>query len=166
MDKTTIILTDRITTTNGVLLYKECSRETLVYQFKALQDAYLKDKIHFKPDLIRCTKRKNSNVLVEFKPALSAIKDATKMIDKGNYKLIDSSSMSRTEMIIFLKFNPNVKVTHWLFDSDEYIVYDEITIRDENNYLFEDWISEGPGAHNGIRQRYSDNWLTGWYVKN
>ena len=74
--------------------------------------------------------------------------------------------MTRDEMIIFIKEHPNVKITHWLFDEDEYIYSkDDGKVYDENNYLFEDWLSYGPGAHNGIRMRYGDNWYDGWYTK-
>lgn len=68
---------------------------------------------------------------------------------------------SKQQMINFIMTHPHVKVKHMNFDSSEYIyskpngnVYDEI------GYLFEDWESEGPGQHNGIRMR---DWETGWY---
>lgn len=74
--------------------------------------------------------------------------------------------MSRDDIIIFMKENPNTKVTHWLFSSDEFIYQKEDgRVYDENGYLFEDWCSNGAGQHNGIRMRIGGNWDDGWKVK-
>ena len=68
-------------------------------------------------------------------------------------------------MIEFIKENPNVKITHFLFGEDEYIFQKENgKIYDERGYLFEDWYSEGAGKHNGIRMRVGGDWDTGWAV--
>lgn len=166
MTKTELSISQEIKKKNGILFYRICSREIIVCQYKALDAAYLKDKIYFKHDLIRLTRRKNKTVIVKKNPCTKAINSAMDMFNKGIYSFIDSNNMSKTEMIIFLKFNPYIKVSHWLFDVHEYIVNNEKGyISDENGYIFEDWYSNGPGMHNGIRMRNSDNWLTGWYVK-
>ena len=70
--------------------------------------------------------------------------------------------MTRTEMIEFLNKNPNVKVSHSSFGSDEYLYQKNGYIYDENGYLFEDWWSK---RHNGLRMRSGDVWEDGWYVK-
>lgn len=33
--------------------------------------------------------------------------------------------MSKDDMITFIKENPNIKITHWLFSDDEYIYQKE-----------------------------------------
>ena len=70
--------------------------------------------------------------------------------------------MTRDEMIEFLNKNPNVKVSHFLFDSDEYIYQKNGYIYDESGYLFEDWFSE---RSNGLRMRTEGLWEDGWYIK-
>lgn len=165
MTKTELNISEEIKKKNGALFYRICSREIIVYQYKALDTAYLKDKIYFKHDLNRLVRRKNKTVIIN-NPGIKAATSAIDMLDKGKYSFIDKTSMSRFEMILFLHFNQDIKVSHWLFSSDEYILYKDYKgIVDENGYLFEDWYSTGSGMHNGIRMRDSDNWLTGWYVK-
>ena len=71
--------------------------------------------------------------------------------------------MTRDEMIIFIKDHPNVKITHWLFDEDEYIYSkDDGIVYDENGLLFEDWKSD---VYDGIRLRITGPWKDGWVVK-
>lgn len=71
-------------------------------------------------------------------------------------------TMTREEMIEFIKANPGVKITHELFDDYEYIYLGEDgNVYDENDYLFEDWHSP---MHNGIRLRIGGNWEYGWSV--
>ena len=68
--------------------------------------------------------------------------------------------MSRDEMIKYMAENPSIKITHRLFDSNEFIYQNEDgRIYDENGYLFEDWESE---YHNGIRMRTGKSWEHGW----
>lgn len=72
--------------------------------------------------------------------------------------------MTRDEMIVYMHNNPNVKITHRLFDSDEYIYQKEDgRVYDENGYLFEDWKSD---YRDGIRMRNDGAWLTGWSIYN
>lgn len=72
--------------------------------------------------------------------------------------------MSRDEIIKVLQTQPHVKITHVLFDADEYLYSKEDeNVYDENGYLFESW--EGY-AHNGMRMRQGGNWETGWSIKN
>ena len=35
-------------------------------------------------------------------------------------------------------------------------------VYDERGYLFEDWVSEGAGKHDGIRARVGGTWEDGW----
>lgn len=76
--------------------------------------------------------------------------------------------MTRNEMIEFIKNNPNVRITHDLFDADEYI-YSDIygLVWSENGYLFEDWDSftDMWSGVNGIRMRIGGKWEDGWRIK-
>lgn len=74
--------------------------------------------------------------------------------------------MDRAEMIVFIKKTPFARVTHPLFSDDEYIYcgFDR-NVYDENGYLFEDWYSDGPGRHAGIRERVGGRWESDWTVK-
>ena len=56
----------------------------------------------------------------------------------------------------------NVKITHYLFSSDEFLYGKNGMVYDENNYLFDDWVSVGVGAHNGFRMRSGQSWEDGW----
>lgn len=75
--------------------------------------------------------------------------------------------MSRTEMITFIKENPNVHISHPLFTQDEYIFSAENgNVYDENGNLFEDWYSPNNcTGWNGIRMRTGGKWEDDWYVK-
>lgn len=69
--------------------------------------------------------------------------------------------MTRTEMIEFIKENPNVKITHSLFAPDEYIYsLPNGVVYTEEGYLFEDWIVGS--YHSGIRARQGDLWEDDW----
>ena len=71
-------------------------------------------------------------------------------------------------MINFILENPNVPITHTLYDSDEYIFSKENgLVYDENGYLFENWDSmvDKWTGWNGIRLRSGGNWEDGWSVK-
>lgn len=72
--------------------------------------------------------------------------------------------MTRSEMIAYIKANPYHKISHRLFDTDEYIYsgYDGY-VYDENGNLFEEWYE--PYRWNGIRLRTGNEWEDGWYVK-
>ena len=74
--------------------------------------------------------------------------------------------MLRDKAVAILKSEENVKVTHWLFDDREFIYCRDGKVYDENGYLFEDWISTGPNAHNGVRMRIGGNWDDGWDLYN
>lgn len=69
---------------------------------------------------------------------------------------------SRDWAITILNHHPNVKITHRLFSTDEYIYGRNGKVYDENDYLFEDWISEGLGRHDGMRMRVDELWNDGW----
>lgn len=71
--------------------------------------------------------------------------------------------MTRDEIIKFMEENPNVRITHTSFDSDEYLYQKEDgNVYDEKGYLFEDWYSN---RSNGLRMRSGGNWEDGWSVK-
>ena len=72
---------------------------------------------------------------------------------------------SRDWAIDVLKNKPKQKITHRLFDSNEYIYGKNGKVYDENGYLFEDWVSEGIGKHDGVRMRVGDSWEDGWNMQ-
>ena len=75
--------------------------------------------------------------------------------------------MTRTEMIAFIRENPNIPISHPLFSPDEYIVaLENENVIDEAGYLFEDWYSPNDiTGWNGIRERIGGSWEDGWYIK-
>ena len=75
-------------------------------------------------------------------------------------------TFSREWAINILKGDPNTKITHSLFDSNEYIYGKDGLVFDENGLLFEDWTSDGPNKHNGIRMRIGGPWEYGWSFYN
>ena len=82
-------------------------------------------------------------------------------------ELTDTKNMTRDEMISFNKENPNIHISHYLFDEDEYIYSDnDGLVYDENGYLFEDWSDTDQWSGiSGIRLRQDNMWETGWYIK-
>ena len=73
--------------------------------------------------------------------------------------------MTRTEMIAFIKANPYVKITHILFDSNEYIYSKKDgNVYDENGNLFETF-DNTDFMHIGLRLREGDRWDDNWCVK-
>lgn len=76
--------------------------------------------------------------------------------------------MKKDEMITYIKANPYHKISHKLFDDEEYIYSGhDGYVYDEKGYLFEDWdsVTDKWSGHNGIRLREGDYWEDGWYVK-
>lgn len=72
--------------------------------------------------------------------------------------------MTRAEILAYLRGNLYKRVTHRLFDPDEYLyAAEDGNIYDENGYLFEDW-DEGSFAHNGLRMRTGGPWETDWEI--
>lgn len=70
--------------------------------------------------------------------------------------------MTKYELINILHSQPGIKITHHLFEPDEYIFSKEDgNVYDENGFLFEDWT--GP-YHDGIRLRTGVTWDTGWTI--
>lgn len=70
------------------------------------------------------------------------------------------TTMTRDEMLKFIRNNPNVKIKHESFDKDEYLYYCCGIVYDENEYVFEDF--EAGSFRNGLRIRIGDCWETGW----
>ncbi len=59
------------------------------------------------------------------------------MVDRYLYSPDNTKSMSKDEMIVFIKRNPNVRITHEMFVDFEYIVQRrDGTVYDENGNLF------------------------------
>lgn len=80
----------------------------------------------------------------------------------------DGNTMTRNEMIAFIKENHYIHITHPLFANDEYIYSDANgIIRDECGYVFENWDSTTNmwSGINGIRLRTGGRWETDWYIK-
>ncbi len=75
---------------------------------------------------------------------------------------MDYNNMTWSEMINYIKNNPNRKVTHELFAPGEYIYCDGFKVYTEEGYLFEDFISAGIDRFDGLRSRCDGNWSTGW----
>ena len=78
------------------------------------------------------------------------------------------NSMTRNEMIEFIKINHYVHISHPLFADCEYIYSDtDGIVRDECGRIFENWDSATNkwSGINGIRLRIGDAWETGWYIK-
>lgn len=73
--------------------------------------------------------------------------------------------MTRSEMIAYIKANPYVKITHFLFDKNEWLEsHSNGKVYDEKGYLFEDW-DELYFRWNGIRMRVGGQWEDGWRIK-
>ena len=70
------------------------------------------------------------------------------------------TTMTRDEMLKFIRKNPNVKIKHESFDKDEYLYYCCGIVYDENEYVFEDFVP--CSFRNGLRIRIGDCWETGW----
>lgn len=72
--------------------------------------------------------------------------------------------MTREEMIKYAMEHPFARISHKLFNKDEWLYTDGGTFfYDENGYLFEDW-SQANLLHNGLRSRNDGSWLNGWFV--
>lgn len=70
--------------------------------------------------------------------------------------------LTRTEMMAMLTSRPNIKVSHRLFDDNEYLYMGpDGKVYDENGYLFEDWDTP---IHNGVRMRDGGVWDKDWFI--
>lgn len=81
---------------------------------------------------------------------------------------VESGTMTRSEMIDFIKKNPYICITHDLFDEDEYIYSgNDGLVWDEHGCLFEDWdlVLNKWSSRNGIRMRDGKEWQNGWSIK-
>ncbi len=88
------------------------------------------------------------------------------MVDRYLYSPGNTKSMSKDEMIVFIKRNSNVKITHEMFADFEYIVQRrDGRVYDENGNLFEDSYSKHRTGHDSIRIRMGRCWETGWSIK-
>ena len=68
-----------------------------------------------------------------------------------------------SEVVFDMQHYPYTRYTHPNFSSDEFIYMKrDGKVYTEEGCLFEDWISDGPGCHNGMRMRCSGNWREGW----
>lgn len=81
----------------------------------------------------------------------------------GSIKYAVGPFGSRQYTINDMLAHPLVRYTHRNFSPDEYIyAKSDGNIYTEEGYLFEDWYSEGPGQHNGMRMREGGTWEDGW----
>lgn len=88
------------------------------------------------------------------------MKDETRF---GSIKYAVGPFGSRQYAINDMLTHPLVRYTHRNFSPDEYIyAKPDGNIYTEEGYLFEDWHSEGPGQHNGMRMREGGSWEDGW----
>ena len=72
--------------------------------------------------------------------------------------------MTRSEAVSILKNNHGVRITHRLFEKDEYIYSKENgMVYDELGFLFESWNPEDI-LHNGIRMRNTEDWQNEWSI--
>lgn len=87
-------------------------------------------------------------------------------VDEYYNSSVNTKSMSRDEMIDFIKKHPNVKITHEMFADFEYILQrDDGKVYNEEGNLFEDQYSAHGVGRDGIRTRVGRCWETGWSVK-
>lgn len=71
-------------------------------------------------------------------------------------------TMTRAEVIAYMKAHPYEKISHHLFDKSEYVyMADDGMVYDEAGNLFEDWGRLGTGR-DGMRMRFSGQWEEGW----
>lgn len=70
--------------------------------------------------------------------------------------------MTRDQAIKFMMENPEAKVTHRFFSSDEYLYMVDGICYDEMGYIFDD----GTIHHDGLQMRKGDAWETDWDIYN
>ena len=69
-------------------------------------------------------------------------------------------NLSRLDMLVLLTSKPHTKITHRLFDANEYIYLgDDGLVHDESGRIFDDW--DSPHLC-GLRERSGGVWETGW----
>lgn len=90
---------------------------------------------------------------------ISQITQYVALLIKLKFSEVRRMDNSRAWALDVLKNQPNVKITHELFDSDEYIYGAKGCVYDECGYLFEDWHSS---YRNGMRMRVGGSWEDGW----
>lgn len=81
---------------------------------------------------------------------------------------MSKDNLSRIQMILLLKsYNPlTLKISHTNFSNDEWIeMRHDHNVYTEDGCLFDDWVSKGQCAHDGIRSRIEGDWENGWFVK-
>ena len=70
---------------------------------------------------------------------------------------------TKDEIIDYMRKNFYAKVSHWLFDSDEYLyMKPDGNIYTEEGYLFEDFHTNY--RNDGMRCRTGRYWETGWKI--
>lgn len=86
-----------------------------------------------------------------------------KRLEELNYQP-NTDNMTMVNILVFMYTHPSVKVTHRLFEPNEYIYYDEEKdcILDEHGYVFEDWQDD---SYNGMINRgRNPEWNIDWTV--
>lgn len=81
------------------------------------------------------------------------------------YNMFVNDNMSKLNILVYMYEHPNVRISHDLFDDNEYIYYDKECdcIKDEYNNIFESW-EEGRNIYNGFYARTGSRWDYGWHL--
>jgi hypothetical protein len=89
--------------------------------------------------------------------------EAFEKLNQFNVNTTITASNSMLTILVWMYEHPYSKVTHPLFEKNEFIFFDseENVIKDEKGRLFEDW-DENSTSYNGIMIRTAEAWKTGW----
>ena len=81
------------------------------------------------------------------------------------YNMAVNDNMSKLNILVYMYEHPSVRVSHDLFDTNEYIYYDKECdcIKDEYGNIFESW-EEGRNIYNGFYVRTGSRWEYGWHL--
>lgn len=88
--------------------------------------------------------------------------DIRKKLNSMGFNPKVTDNMTKLNILVYMYEHPFSKVTHDLFDVNEYIYYDDNTdcIRDEHNNIFETW--DENSSYNGFMMRTSEHWENNW----
>jgi hypothetical protein len=89
--------------------------------------------------------------------------EAYEMLKQFNITTTITASNSMLTILVWMYEHPYSKVTHPLFEENEFIFFDseENVIKDEKGRIFEDW-DEHSTSYNGMMIRTTEAWKTGW----
>ena len=88
-----------------------------------------------------------------------------KIYEAFGYSPFVNDNMGKLSILVYMYEHPFEKVTHDLFDVNEYLYYDDKCncICDENGNIFEPW-EEGRNIYNGFYVRTGEQWEYGWHL--